>query len=779
MKTKLLLLSALLLTAVISPGQTSESIDDKPFITGAEIDPANDFFLLRDASDTTAPFLRKVRPNQVPLIPNLWTAVPDASFSIAKTSGLQTALDSKQATLVSGNNLKTVNGTSLLGSGDVTVSGGGSSLAIDVTASPYSAVGDGRRIDDAAISSGSTTLTSATAGFTVGHVGKFIRVVGAGVGGADLVTTISARASSTSITLGAAASTTVSGATIFWGTNNTTAIQSAITAATSSTTTKTVYIPAGAFLCNVTLTPGIVIEGANPRMNQSNLPSGSALATDYGTTTILMPALGSAPVIDATGSTSANASGGVVLRRFCVFGTNAKTGHGVRFGDDSGTISAFAGMAIKVEQVWVSGFKYCFAASRIADLHYELCQVSTGVYGFNMAEVDTVSTLRYTDGIAFTACTSVGVETVFRFQGSKNAVINGGDYNSSGGTNDMLRLVDMLNSNVTITTANVEGPGSDVVRKTDGRLVIDTIKVLNGLKGLVADIGTSANTVVNTAEIIGETWGAASAAAIVWKGISGNPAPLMVPKGFALGWYSDNTLATLQDAELTSLRYGRQMDILNAQDFFIRGTASSPYGSAGWISTGITGSFAGRVDGGSSTFEWYSTGGPTSNLAGRFSFEREIIGLNENFEIRYVLNDGNASSGASICRIGVYSHDSSITPLDGVGFRVDRSASTNIFFETINNGTITSVDMGVAAATTMNTFREFIIRRTPQGIYGVIRNNPSSGSTITAAIQRNSGTLRSEMAAPALYWGTTATAGYVGARIREFSFRRFVSNSFN
>lgn len=124
MKTKLLLLSALLLTAVISPGQTSESIDDKPFITGAEIDAANDFFLLRDASDVTPPFLRKVRPNQVPLIPNLWTAVPDGSFSIAKTSGLQTALDSKQATLVSGNNLKTVNGTSLLGSGDVTVSGG-------------------------------------------------------------------------------------------------------------------------------------------------------------------------------------------------------------------------------------------------------------------------------------------------------------------------------------------------------------------------------------------------------------------------------------------------------------------------------------------------------------------------------------------------------------------------------------------------------------------------------------------------------------------------------
>ncbi len=44
--------------------------------------------------------------------------------TIANTIGLQTALDSKQATLVSGDNIKTINGESLLGAGNITIAGG-------------------------------------------------------------------------------------------------------------------------------------------------------------------------------------------------------------------------------------------------------------------------------------------------------------------------------------------------------------------------------------------------------------------------------------------------------------------------------------------------------------------------------------------------------------------------------------------------------------------------------------------------------------------------------
>lgn len=46
-------------------------------------------------------------------------AAASHTHSIADVTSLQTALDGKQGTLVSGTSIKTVNGTSLLGSGDI------------------------------------------------------------------------------------------------------------------------------------------------------------------------------------------------------------------------------------------------------------------------------------------------------------------------------------------------------------------------------------------------------------------------------------------------------------------------------------------------------------------------------------------------------------------------------------------------------------------------------------------------------------------------------------
>lgn len=47
----------------------------------------------------------------------------DGAIAVADVTGLQTALDAKQATLVSGTNIKTVNGASVLGSGDLVIQG--------------------------------------------------------------------------------------------------------------------------------------------------------------------------------------------------------------------------------------------------------------------------------------------------------------------------------------------------------------------------------------------------------------------------------------------------------------------------------------------------------------------------------------------------------------------------------------------------------------------------------------------------------------------------------
>lgn len=51
-------------------------------------------------------------------------AASSHSHAIASVTGLQTALDGKQAALVSATNIKTINGSSVLGSGDLVVSSG-------------------------------------------------------------------------------------------------------------------------------------------------------------------------------------------------------------------------------------------------------------------------------------------------------------------------------------------------------------------------------------------------------------------------------------------------------------------------------------------------------------------------------------------------------------------------------------------------------------------------------------------------------------------------------
>ncbi|MFJ8016227.1 hypothetical protein [Streptomyces sp. NPDC096339] len=102
----------------------------------------------------------------------------------------------------------------------------------DVTASAYGAVGNGQVVNDGAMTSGSSTLTSATANFQAGDVGKAISVKGAAATGVTtLVTAISSRVSATQVTLAAPAATTVTSAVVIWGTDDTAAIQAAVDAA--------------------------------------------------------------------------------------------------------------------------------------------------------------------------------------------------------------------------------------------------------------------------------------------------------------------------------------------------------------------------------------------------------------------------------------------------------------------------------------------------------------------------------------------------------------------
>lgn len=148
----------------------------------------------------------------------------------------------------------------------------------DVTADAYGAVGNAEVVGDGAMSSGSTTLTSATAAFVAGDVGKSISVKGAAASGVTtLITTIQAVNSSTSVTLAAANASggAVSNAVVIWGTNDTAAIQAAIDAAEA-------YLAAGNTYAQVYFPPrAFIVAGA---LNNTKSGNGQLVFGTYATT---------------------------------------------------------------------------------------------------------------------------------------------------------------------------------------------------------------------------------------------------------------------------------------------------------------------------------------------------------------------------------------------------------------------------------------------------------------------------------------------------------------
>jgi hypothetical protein len=100
---------------------------------------------------------------------------------------------------------------------------------------------------DGAMTSGSATLTSATAAFVSSDVGKIIVVKRAGTSGRDLITTIASFTNSTTVTLTASASSTVTFARTTFGIDCTTAIQNAINAADANKGGE-VYVPTGVYM---------------------------------------------------------------------------------------------------------------------------------------------------------------------------------------------------------------------------------------------------------------------------------------------------------------------------------------------------------------------------------------------------------------------------------------------------------------------------------------------------------------------------------------------------
>lgn len=114
------------------------------------------------------------------------------------------------------------------------------------SAAPITLQSGGNSATDGAMTSASTTLTSATAGFTTFDVGKIVRVAGAGAGGAQLVSRIASYTNATTVVLedANASGGDVSGKVVSYG-----------------------------FPCEVTI--------RNPRIKASGTPQGGSSAITY------------------------------------------------------------------------------------------------------------------------------------------------------------------------------------------------------------------------------------------------------------------------------------------------------------------------------------------------------------------------------------------------------------------------------------------------------------------------------------------------------------------
>lgn len=111
----------------------------------------------------------------------------------------------------------------------------------------YGCRGDGLRFTNGAVTASSTTLTCASATFTTSDVGKLLVVQGAGTNGIPLVTTITARLSATSVTMGTAALTTAASTAFVYGTDDTAAFNVALA------TGRSLVVPNGRFCIKPTL----------------------------------------------------------------------------------------------------------------------------------------------------------------------------------------------------------------------------------------------------------------------------------------------------------------------------------------------------------------------------------------------------------------------------------------------------------------------------------------------------------------------------------------------
>lgn len=582
---------------------------------------------------------------------------PSATIPIAEVSGLQPVLDGKASVI------------NILN---------------------YGAVGDAKGATSASISSVSntTTLTISTSQFISGDVGKYIRIEGAGAAGADLVGTIATFISGTQVTVSVAASTTVSAVMAVWGTNNTTAFASAVTAAIASRDSKIIFVPAGAFIGNFVLPDsGLSIHGASgfgQRIGTS-VPSGGAFDSSSKSASVIIPAVRTASTIKCSGTVY-----GVQIENLTIFNGRTlanKLGIGIEVGNSPTGSAGYPGSAWVLRRLTIQG---CAQAINVASAgDGQISQVDFAYSGtaINMDMLPDGSATGIADNLMIFNCTSLYADTILKSTGGKGTFLTSCDFNYPV---TAFKLYD--NAKLVVGNMNIEASGSFVSVAdiyAGSRFIASHIQCLNAPKATLRIYNSENSPYVDIK----------SSSQVLFYLTTRAEYPAEISGGF-VERYTDTTWTTRTRLEsVVPIRAATNPNsIASPQTETWNRTAASPFGDWAFEVTNITnGAYAIRNSTASSNgVEFYTTNNVITNV-GRFQPQKAQTWF-PNFGVFQGQIKIPYGTNAKT-RFGIYSRDASptFTPVTGAGVRLDRSVpDANLQFELFSAGVPTVVDSGLA-----------------------------------------------------------------------------------
>lgn len=192
----------------------------------------------------------------------------------------------------------------------------------------YGATGDAKHVADGVLNS-TTTVTSATGGFTAADVGK--EIWGVIAAGTTVLTrrTIATVVDTNTITVSGSAPSNWTGVNLIWGTDDTAAIQAAAAAADAVEPKGVVYVPRGGYIFDDTLFSQSYADGTNTY----------SVVGDGRESTVFYPAPDHAKTNSQIFNYSSNAQA-AVFRDFSILG------YGVEYSGANNVLTAMNGARV-------------------------------------------------------------------------------------------------------------------------------------------------------------------------------------------------------------------------------------------------------------------------------------------------------------------------------------------------------------------------------------------------------------------------------------------------